>query len=146
MDLPVLKDPAAKQQFVKDLLNVEKESVAYGKQATGKTFLGRYTGIKGEKKPIPGVYNTSGFGSVVGKTKYETDEAGKIRVDIGGGQRAVGAQKLLQALDNFKKTTGKPATRSQLFKLAQPLARQYNTDINSLINLAGSRRGGGLRG
>ena len=145
-DLPVLKDPAAKQQFVKDLLNVEKESVAYGKQATGKTFLGRYTGIKGEKKPIPGVYNTSGFGSVVGKTKYETDEAGKIRVDIGGGQRAAGAQKLLQALDNFKKTTGKPATRSQLFKLAQPLARQYNTDINSLINLAGSRRGGGLRG
>ena len=145
-DLPVLKDPKAKSQFAKDLLNVEKENVAYGKPATGKTFLGRYIGIKGEKKPIPGVYNTSGFGSVVGKTKYETDEAGKIRVDIGGGQRAAGAQKLLQALDNFKKTTGKPATRSQLFKLAQPLARQYNTDINSLINLAGSRRGGGLRG
>ena len=145
-DLPVLKDPAAKQQFVKDLLNVEKESVAYGKQATGKTFLGRYTGIKGEKKPIPGVYNTSGFGSVVGKTKYETDEAGKIRVDIGGGQRAAGAQKLRQALQDFKTRTGKPVSRSQLFKLAQPLARQYNTDINSLINLAGSRRGGGLRG
>ena len=145
-DLPVLKDPKAKSQFAKDLLNVEKENVAYGKPATGKTFLGRYTGIKGEKKPIPGVYSTSGFGSVVGKTKYETDERGKIRVDIGGGQRAAGAQKLLQALDNFKKTTGKPATRSQLFKLAQPLARQYNTDINSLINLAGSRRGGGLRG
>ena len=145
-DLPVLKDPAAKQQFVKDLLNVEKESVAYGKPATGKTFLGRYTGIKGEKKPIPGVYNTSGFGSVVGKTKYETDEAGKIRVDIGGGQRAAGAQKLRQALQDFKTRTGKPVSRSQLFKLAQPLARQYNTDINSLINLAGSRRGGGLRG
>ena len=101
-DLPVLKDPKAKSQFAKDLLNVEKENVAYGKPAkTGKTFLGRYTGIKGEKKPIPGVYSTSGFGSVVGKTKYETDEAGKIRVDIGGGQRAAGAQKLLQALLGF---------------------------------------------
>ena len=145
-DLPVLKDPKAKSQFAKDLLNVEKENVAYGKPATGKTFLGRYTGIKGEKKPIPGVYSTSGFGSVVGKTKYETDEAGKIRVDIGGGQRAAGAQKLRQALQDFKTRTGKPVSRSQLFKLAQPLARQYNTDINSLINLAGSRRGGGLRG
>ena len=145
-DLPVLKDPKAKSQFAKDLLNVEKENVAYGKPATGKTFLGRYTGIKGEKKPIPGVYSTSGFGSVVGKTKYETDERGKIRVDIGGGQRAAGAQKLRQALQDFKTRTGKPVSRSQLFKLAQPLARQYNTDINSLINLAGSRRGGGLRG
>ena len=145
-DLPVLKDPNAKSQFAKDLLNVEKENVAYGKPATGKTFLGRYTGIKGEKKPIPGVYSTSGFGSVVGKTKYETDERGKIRVDIGGGQRAAGAQKLRQALQDFKTRTGKPVSRSQLFKLAQPLARQYNTDINSLINLAGSRRGGGLRG
>lgn len=132
-DLPVLKDPSAKSQFAKDLLNVEKENVAYGKPATGKTFLGRYTGIKGEKKPISGIYNTSGFGSVVGTTKYETDEAGKIRVDIGGGQRSLGSQKLKQSLVNIKNTTGKPANFQQLMNLAIPIAREYNTNINALL-------------
>tara|TARA_R100000654_G_scaffold10105_5_gene22711 strand:- start:3467 stop:6106 length:2640 start_codon:yes stop_codon:yes gene_type:complete len=149
-DLPVLKDFSAKQQFAKDLLNVEKESPAYGRRVVGldkKDKFGRYQqvkkrGTKMEETPLVGVTRQAGFGT----TDPNLVEAGKIRVDIGGGQRAAGAQKLRQALQDFKARTGQPVSRSQLFKLAQPLARQYNTDINSLINLAGSRRGGGLRG
>ena len=136
-DLPVLKDFSAKQQFAKDLLNVEKESPAYGRRAVGpdkKDKFGRYQhvkkqGTKMEDTPLAGVTRQSGFGT----TDPDLVEAGKIRVEVGGGQRALGAQKLRQSLINLKNTTGKAATRSELFKLAIPIAREYNTDVNALL-------------
>ena len=136
-DLPVLKDFSAKQQFAKDLLNVEKESPAYGRRAVGpdkKDKFGRYQqvkkqGTKMEDTPLAGVTRQSGFGT----TDPDLVEAGKIRVEVGGGKRALGAQKLRQSLVNLKNTTGKAATRSELFKLAIPIAREYNTDVNALL-------------
>ena len=136
-DLPVLKDFSAKQQFAKDLLNVEKESPAYGRRAVGpdkKDKFGRYQqvkkqGTKMEDTPLAGVTRQAGFGT----TDPDLVEAGKIRVEIGGGQRALGAQKLRQSLTNLKNTTGKTPTRSELFKLAIPIAREYNTDVNALL-------------
>tara|TARA_R100000734_G_C3317046_1_gene109863 strand:- start:48 stop:2750 length:2703 start_codon:yes stop_codon:yes gene_type:complete len=148
-DLPVLQDFRTQGQFIKNLLTVEGESEAFGRRAEGGLITKGtdrdryiYNKSKPDKVKIPGYRIPKGLGGV---TDQEI-EAGQIRVDIGGGQRAAGAQKLRQALQDFKARTGQPVSRSQLFKLAQPLARQYNTDINSLINLAGSRRGGGLRG
>jgi len=148
-DLPVLQDFRAQGQFIKNLITVEGESEAYGRRAEGGLITDGtdrdryiYNKAKPDKVKIPGYRIPKGLGGV---TDQEI-EAGQIRVGIGGGQRALGAQKLRQALQDFKARTGQPVSRSQLFKLAQPLARQYNTDINSLINLAGSRRGGGLRG
>jgi hypothetical protein len=150
-DLPVLQDFRTQGQFIKNLLTVEGESEAFGRRAKNQisspyTVTDRdkyvYDKAKPDKVKLPGYRIPKGLGGV---TDQEI-EAGQIRVNIGGGQRAAGAQKLRQALQDFKTRTGKPVSRSQLFKLAQPLARQYNTDINSLINLAGIRRGGGLRG
>ena len=142
-DLPVLKDFRARGQFIKNLLTVEGESEAYGRRALNQRNVATdrdryiYNEAKPDKVKIPGYRIPKGLGGV---TDQEI-EAGQIRVNIGGGQRALGAQKLLQSLTNIEKSTGKPATRSQLFKLAKPLAREYNTDINSLINLANSYRG-----
>ena len=143
-DLPVLQDFRTQGQFIKNLLTVEGESEAFGRRAQGNLISSStdrdryiYNEAKPDKVKIPGYRIPKGLGGV---TDQEI-EAGQIRVNIGGGQRALGAQKLLQSLTNVEKSTGKPATRSQLFKLAKPLAREYNTDINSLINLANSYRG-----
>ena len=147
-DLPVLQDFRAQGQFIKNLLTVEGESEAYGRRAqnltTASTDRDRYIydKAKPDKVKIPGYRIPKGLGGVTDKEI----EAGQIRVGIGGGQRALGAQKLRQTLANFKKATGSPASRLQLFRMAMPIAREYNTDINSLINLAGIRKGGGLSG
>jgi len=150
-DLPVLQDFRAQGQFIKNLITVEGESEAYGRRARNQvsspyTDADRDRYIYDEAKPdkvkIPGYRIPKGLGGVTDKEI----EAGQIRVGIGGGQRALGAQKLRQTLANFKKATGSPASRLQLFRMAMPIAREYNTDINSLINLTGIRKGGGLSG
>jgi hypothetical protein len=142
-DLPVLQDFRARGQFIKNLLTVEGESPAYGRRADktgGGTFknTGRYKYMyTPEKEKLTSYRIPKGLGGV---TDQEI-EAGQIRVNIGGGQRALGAQRLVQSLDNIQKTTGKPANFQQLMNLAKPLAREYNTDMSSLINLANSYRG-----
>ena len=142
-DLPVLKDFRARGQFIKNLLTVEGESEAYGRRALNQRNAATdrdryiYNQAKPDKEKIPGYRIPKGLGGV---TDQEI-EAGQIRVNIGGGQRALGAQRLVQSLDNIQKTTGKPANFQQLMNLAKPLAREYNTDMSSLINLANSYRG-----
>ena len=134
-DLPVLKDFRARGQFIKNLLTVEGESEAYGRRALNQRNVATdrdryiYNKAKPDKEKIPGYRIPKGLGGV---TDQEI-EARQIRVDIGGGQRALGAQKLRQSLTNLKNTTGKTPTRSELFKLAIPIAREYNTDVNALL-------------
>jgi len=135
-DLPVLKDFRTQGQFIKNLLTVEGESEAFGRRAQGNLVSSStdrdryiYNEAKPDKVKIPGYRIPKGLGGV---TDQEI-EAGQIRVNIGGSQRALGAQKLRQSLTNLKNTTGKTPTRSELFKLAIPIAREYNTDVNALL-------------
>ena len=135
-DLPVLQDFRTQGQFIKNLLTVEGESEAFGRRAQGNLISSStdrdryiYNKAKPDKEKIPGYRIPKGLGGV---TDQEI-EAGQIRVNIGGGQRALGAQKLRQSLTNLKNTTGKTPTRSELFKLAIPIAREYNTDVNALL-------------
>ena len=135
-DLPVLQDFRTQGQFIKNLLTVEGESEAFGRRAQGNLISSStdrdryiYNKAKPDKVKIPGYRIPKGLGGV---TDQEI-EAGQIRVNIGGSQRALGAQKLRQSLTNLKNTTGKTPTRSELFKLAIPIAREYNTDVNALL-------------
>jgi len=135
-DLPVLQDFRTQGQFIKNLLTVEGESEAFGRRAQGNLISSStdrdryiYNEAKPDKVKIPGYRIPKGLGGV---TDQEI-EAGQIRVNIGGSQRALGAQKLRQSLTNLKNTTGKTPTRSELFKLAIPIAREYNTDVNALL-------------